>query len=168
MDGLIAALTGFAGYAELLAAIQASELSQAIRYSQMRYAAVNTAHIFGIALLVGAILPMDLRLLGAYRRLPHRELARLLVPVAATGLAIAVTAGIGLFVVRAKEYGLHPLLQIKIPLVLLGTTAALVFHVRAGLWLERASRAQARFHGALSVGCWVGALVLGRMIAYWR
>ena len=153
---------------EVLAAIQQSALSQAIRYSQWRYAAVNTAHIFGIALLVGAILPMDLRLLGFHRRLPHRELARLLVPVAGVGLAIAVTAGVGLFVVRAKEYGVHPLLQIKIPLVLLGTAAALVFHARAGAWLDRATPAQARFHGALSVGCWMGALVLGRMIAYWR
>lgn len=155
-------------YAELLAAIQASDLSQAIRYSQWRYAAVNTVHIFGIALLVGAIVPMDLRLLGLCRRLPHRELARLLVPVAGAGLALAVTAGIGLFVVRAKDYGVHPPFQIKIPLVVLGATAALVFHARAGMWLDRATPAQARLHAALSIGCWTGALVLGRLIAYWR
>lgn len=154
---------------DLLAAIQGSWLSQAIRYSQWRYAWVNTAHIMGIALLVGSILPMDLRLLGVWRRrLPHAELARTLLPVAACGLALAVSAGIGLFVVRAKEYGVHPLFQLKIPIVLIGTTAALVFHARAGLRLERATPAQARLHGALSLGCWVGALVLGRMIAYWR
>ena len=155
-------------WADILAAIQASELSQAIRYSQWRYAIVNTAHIFGIALLVGAILPMDLRLIGAFRRIPHPDLARLLVPVAAFGLALAVTAGACLFVVRAKEYGVHPLFQAKVPLVLLGTTAALVFHARAGLWLDRATAGQARLHGALSAGCWIGALVLGRLIAYWR
>src|SRR5690606_24640640 len=91
-------------WADILAAIQTTELSQAIRYSQWRYAAVNTAHIFGIALLVGAILPMDLRLIGAFRRIPHSELARVLVPMAALGLALAITAGVGLFVVRAKEY----------------------------------------------------------------
>lgn len=151
-----------------LASIQASELSQAIRFSQMRYAVVNTAHIFGIALLVGAILPMDLRLLGVWRRISHAELARILVPVAASGLVISILAGIGLFVVRAKEYGVHPLFQAKIPLVLVGTAAALVFHARAGAWLHKATPRQARFHGALSLGCWVGALVLGRMIAYWR
>lgn len=155
-------------WAEILGAIQGSELSQLIRFSQMRYAVVNTAHILGIALLVGAILPMDLRLMGAYRRIPHADLARLLVPVAAFGLALAVTAGVLLFVVRAKEYGVHPLFQAKVPLVVLGATAALIFHVRAGLWLDRATEAQARLHGALSAGCWIGALVLGRMIAYWR
>lgn len=153
---------------EALAAIQASDLSQAIRFSQWRYAVVNTAHILGIALLVGAILPMDLRLLGAWTRVRHDELARVLLPVAATGLAVAATAGIGLFVVRAKEYGVHPLFQLKIPIVLTGLVAALVFHARAGLWLQRASAGQARFHGALSLACWLGALVLGRLIAYWR
>src|SRR5690606_41556958 len=126
------------------------------------------AVIFGTALAGGAIRLMDLRLIGAFRRIPHSGLARVLVPMAALGLALAITAGVGLFVVRAKEYGVHPLFQAKIPLVLLGTTAALVFHARAGIWLDRATAAQARLHGTLSAGCWIGALVLGRLIAYWR
>lgn len=155
-------------WSDILAAIQASDLSQAIRFSQMRYAMVNMAHILGVALLVGAILPMDLRLLGAYRRVPYSELARILVPVAGSGLVIAVLAGVGLFVVRAKEYGVHPLFQVKIPLVFFGLVAALVFHARAGLWLQHASPRQARLHGALSLACWLGVLVLGRMVAYWR
>lgn len=155
-------------WAETLAAIQGSELSQAIRYSQWRYAWVNTAHILGIALLVGSILPMDLRLMGVGRRLNHSDLARLLVPVAVFGLTLAVTAGIGLFVVRAKEYGTHPLLLAKVPLVALGATLALVLHARAGMWLHRVTPAQARVHAALSIACWLGVLVLGRMIAYWR
>jgi hypothetical protein len=153
---------------ETLAAIQASPLSQAIRFSQWRYAAVNTAHILGVALLVGAIVPMDLRLLGAWRRLQHSELARLLLPVAAAGLALAAAAGVMLFVVRAKEYGVHPLFQLKMPIVLTGTAAALVAHARAGLWLDRITPGQARLHGALSLACWIGALVCGRMIAYTR
>ena len=153
---------------ETLAAIQASALSQAIRFSQWRYAAVNTAHILGIALLVGAIVPMDLRLLGARRRLQHSELARLLLPIAAAGLMLAATAGVLLFVVRAKEYGVHPIFQVKMLIVLTGTAAALVAHARAGLWLDRITPRQERLHGALSLACWVGALVCGRMIAYTR
>jgi hypothetical protein len=153
---------------ETLAAIQAGILSQAIRFSQWRYAAVNTAHILGIALLVGAIVPMDLRLLGAWRRLPHAELARLLLPVAAAGLVLAATAGVLLFVVRAKEYGVHPLFQVKMLIALTGVAAALVAHARAGLWLERITPGQARLHGAISLVCWIGALVCGRMIAYTR
>jgi hypothetical protein len=153
---------------ESLAAIQAGALSQAIRFSQWRYAAVNTAHILGIALLVGAIVPMDLRLLGVGRRLRHAELARLLLPIAAAGLVLAATAGVMLFVVRAKEYGVHPLFQVKMLIVLTGTAAALVAHARAGLWLDRITPGQQRLHGVLSLACWVGALVCGRMIAYTR
>jgi hypothetical protein len=153
---------------ETLAAMQASALSQAIRFSQWRYAAVNTAHILGVALLVGAIVPMDLRLLGAWRRLQHSELARLLLPVAAAGLVLAATAGILLFAVRAKEYGVHPLFQVKMLIVLTGAAAALVAHARAGIWLDRITPQQQRLHGALSLACWIGALVCGRMIAYTR
>lgn len=153
---------------ETLAAIQASSPSQFIRFSQWRYAAVNTAHILGVALLVGAILPMDLRLLGAWRRLSRCELARVLLPFAASGLVIAVTAGALLFVVRAKDYGPHPLFQIKMMVVATGAAAALVAHARAGLWLERMTPAQERLHGVLSLVCWIGALVCGRLIAYTR
>ena len=154
---------------ETLAAIQASAVSQAIRYSQWRYAAVNTGHILGIALLVGAILPMDLRLLGAWRRrIAHTELARILLPVAAAGLTLAAMAGVLLFVVRAKDYGVHPVFQLKMPLVLLGAAAAITAHARAGLWLERMTPSQARLHGTLSLLCWVGALICGRLIAFTR
>ncbi len=151
---------------DLLAAIQGSEISQAIRFSQGRYALVNTVHILGVALLVGAILPMDLRLLGAWRRLSRCDLARLLLPFAFSGLVLAMMAGALLFSVRAKDYGVHPLFQVKMLIVLTGAAAALVAHARAGLWLERMTPAQERLHGGLSVLCWVGALVCGRMIAY--
>jgi hypothetical protein len=129
---------------------------------------VNTAHILGVALLVGAIVPMDLRLLGAWRRIAHPELARILLPVAAAGLVLAATAGAMLFVVRAKEYGVHPLFQLKMLVVLTGAAAALIAHGRAGLWLDRMTPGQERLHGALSLACWTGALVCGRMIAYTR
>ncbi len=153
---------------ETLAAIQASAISQAVRYSQWRYAAVNTAHILGVALLVGAILPMDLRLLGAWRRLSRCELARVLLPFAFSGLILAMTAGVLLFIVRAKDYGPHPLFQVKMLIVLMGAMAALLAHARAGLWLDRMTPAQERLHGWISILCWVGALVCGRLIAYTR
>jgi hypothetical protein len=153
---------------ETLAAIQGSAVSQAIRFSQWRYAVVNTAHILGIALLVGAILPMDLKLLGGWPHTERGALARVLLPFAFAGLVLAGTAGLLLFVVRAKDYGPHPLFQIKMLVVLAGVTAALIAHARAGLWLDRITPRQARLHGALSLACWVGALVCGRMIAYTR
>lgn len=48
-----------------LAALEATELARALRDSVWIYPLVNAGHILGVALLVGSIVPLDLRLLSA-------------------------------------------------------------------------------------------------------
>jgi hypothetical protein len=56
---------------DLLASIEASPLGRMMRESgPWTYAVVNLAHILGIASLFGAILVLDLRLLGVGRNRP--------------------------------------------------------------------------------------------------
>ena len=150
----------------LLAALEATSVAQTLRGARWLYAAVNTAHLFGIALLVGAILPLDLRLLSCWPGVPRVQLARVLVPVAAIGLAIAVLAGALLFSVRAREYAGVGFLQAKLALVVLGTLAALALHWRHGLLLVTAGRTRLPTHAVLSLLCWPAALVCGRLIAF--
>lgn len=150
----------------LLAGLEASGIAQAVRTSRWTYAAVNGTHVLGIALLVGAIVPLDLRLLGLWRRIDHVMLSRVLVPMAAGGLVLAACTGVLLFSVRAQRYATYDIVALKLSLVLIGALLALVFHLRAGLWLDRATVRQAQFHGAASVVCWLGAIACGRMIAY--
>ncbi len=152
--------------AEVLAALAASDFATALRMSRWLYASVNTAHVLGIALLVGAILPLDLRLLGLWRGVPRDALVRVLVPVAATGLALALTAGALLFATRAPEYAALTVFRVKLALVALGAGAALALHLRHGPRLQHASRATLARAAALSMTCWLGALVAGRMIAF--
>jgi len=80
--------------AELLTALQNLEPVAALRASRWVYPLVNAGHIAGIALLVGAILPRDLRLLGAWRSVPLDLLSRVLLPVAIAqgGIPISVRA----------------------------------------------------------------------------
>ena len=52
---------------EALTALQNLEPVAALRASRWVYPLVNTAHITGLAVLFGAILPLDLRLLGLCR-----------------------------------------------------------------------------------------------------
>jgi len=153
MDGLLAAIEGF-------------WIAQELRFARWSYAAVNTAHVLGIALLVGAILPLDLRLLGLWRRVPHGDLARVLVPVAAAGLALAAATGALLFSVRASEYGVMPVVWLKGALIATGAGAALLLHRAHGLELAAAGRRRLAAAGALSMTCWLGALVCGRLIAF--
>ncbi len=150
----------------ILAALEASAVAQHLRGARWEYAAANTAHVLGIALLVGAIVPLDLRLLGVWRSVPRQDLARVLVPVAASGLALAAAAGVLLFATRAGEYGDLGLFQVKMALVAAGALAALALHVRTGWWLEGADDRRLAGHAAISLICWLGGLVCGRLVAF--
>lgn len=141
-------------------------ISQYLRGARWGYAAVSASHIFGIALLVGTIVPLDLRLLGVWRHMPIDSLARILGPVAAVGLLIAATTGGLLFSVRPVEYAGLGVFQVKMALVLLGTGSALVMHMRYGSKLADAPPAHLACAGVFSLLCWSGALVLGRFIAF--
>ena len=148
----------------VLDALVASAPAQWLRFSRWGYAAVNTSHVFGIALLVGAILPLDLRLIGVWRSVALEPLARVLVPVAAAGLLLAITTGAFLFITRADEYGAIDLFLVKVTLIAAGAVHALSLHLGSGL--QNASRARLRAAGAASLSIWVTALVCGRLLAF--
>ena len=148
---------------EFAAAVEASGIATHLRQSRWTYPAVNAAHILGIALLVGAIVPMDLRLIGLWRgELPLAAVMRLLRPIAAFGAALAVATGILLFVVQAKEYTLVRLFFVKIGLVVFGLLHALSWGGR----LAAAPRHRQQGAGAISLAVWITALVCGRMLGY--
>lgn len=151
---------------EFLAALEATPLAQYLRVSRWGYALVSAAHIFGIALLVGAVLPLNLRLLGAWPDVPRVDLVRVLVPAAAAGLVIAAVAGGMLFSVRAQDYATIGFFQAKLVLIGLGVVSAVALHRGYGLLLEGASRQRLAGHALVSIACWVGALVCGRLIAF--
>lgn len=150
----------------LLSGLEGTGLAQALRYSRWGYAAVNAGHILGFALLLGSTVALNLRLLGLWRSVPLAPLARVLVPVAAAGLALAVTAGLILFAVRAGEYAGLGVLQAKLAFVAVATVSAIVLHARYGLELHGAGPARQRVHAVVSLSCWLGALTCGRLIAF--
>lgn len=150
----------------VLAAIAGSDVALALRYSRWGYAVVNTSHVLGIALLVGSIVPLELRLMGLWGTVPRAALARVLAPVAATGLLLAVTTGLLLFSIRAPQYAANPFFLTKISLIILAATVAAAFHLMHGFRLEGVGRARLFSVGALSLACWLGALIAGRMIAF--
>ena len=131
-----------------------------MRTSRWGYAAVSALHVLGLALLVGAIVPLDLRLLGFRRFVSHEVLTKVLAPVAAAGLAIAVLSGAALFAIRATEYAALGVVQVKLVLVAAGTLSALAAHWRHGRGLGGASPWQLAVYGAISLGCWLSALVI--------
>lgn len=149
----------------LLAALEASGPAQYLRASRWGYAAVSGIHILGIALLVGAVVPLNLRLLGLWSAVPREQLSRVLVPAATFGLVLAAPTGLLLFSVKAEDYSAICFLQAKLALILAGILSVTA-HLRYGLALEGAEPARVRLHALVSLACWLGALALGRLIGF--
>ena len=155
-----------------LAAIEATELARELRDSVWAYPLVNAGHIFGVALLVGSIVPLDLRLLGFWRSLPLVPLWRVLTRTAATGLLIAVACGALLFITRATEYAASSLFISKMAIVAAATTNAAALRLAADGTparmhsLTREPSKRMRIAGGLSLTAWLTALTLGRLVGY--
>lgn len=150
----------------LFAALEGTALAEALRGSRWAYAGVNAAHIFAIALLVGSVVPLNLRLLGAWRGISREAVVRVLAPVAASGLILALLTGTLLFSVRAREYSGIGFLQLKLTFIAVGVLSALALCLSHGFLLKDAPRARLAGHAVLSTVCWLGALACGRLIAF--
>lgn len=155
----------------LLVALQDSALGVAMRQSLYLYPAVEIVHLLAIALLVGSILALDLRLAGLRAVVPSAPLARHLLPVSVTGFAFAALSGLMLFTTEAASLAFNPAFQIKMALLLLAGINALLLHRGAwrdiGQWTGAARPPlRVRVAGAISAALWVGVLSFGRLIAY--
>ncbi|MFO7854156.1 MAG: hypothetical protein R6V44_02850 [Paracoccaceae bacterium] len=148
----------------LAAALADLPLAETIRVSRWGYATASGLHVLGLALLVGAIVPLDLRLLGLWRGVPLSALARPLIATAACGLALAVGAGTALLLAAPARYLAEPMFGLKLAFVLVGAGAALALHLGPGL--RGATPRRLRVAGALSLACWLPALALGRLLAF--
>lgn len=133
------------------------------------YLFLNAAHILGLGLLLGAIVPLDLRLAGLWRQLPLQVLLPYSSRAAAAGLVLALATGLWLFTVRPHEYLDNTAFQFKLGLLLLALSnigwqhrsPALARSLRDGT-LSTGLRLRA----AASILLWCGVLLAGRWIGF--
>jgi hypothetical protein len=128
-----------------------------LQRSGTAYLLVSAAHILGVGLLVGAILPLDLRLLGFFRTVPLTVVEPFLTRAAATGLALALVTGFWLFTVKPAEYAANEAFLIKLGLLAAALLNIALRHRIAGL---------VRAAAALSFLLWLAVLVAGRWIGF--
>jgi hypothetical protein len=158
----------------LLAWLESSMLGHAMRTSGVwTYGIVNLAHILGVATLFGAVLVLDLRLLGLWRTVPLPSIAGPTVPVATTGFVIAAFTGVALLATKATEYAGNPFLLIKFPAIAVALVNVAVISSRSA-WQSMGQREPTprdrrtlAIGGAVSLAAWLTAIAAGRMIAYW-
>ena len=122
------------------------------------FPAIQSVHLAGIALLVGAIAITDLRLLGyALRRYSLSEITRQFAPWTRAGLAIMLTTGPILFASDVMRYSHNPAFLFKMAVLLL----ALIFHFR----LHARTEKRGKMIAVLSIALWTCVVLGGRAIA---
>ncbi|MEW6760818.1 MAG: hypothetical protein AB1437_08325 [Pseudomonadota bacterium] len=144
-------------------------LAQAMREHPWLYPAVETLHIVGFALLVGAVAMFDLRVLGFGRQLPVRALARHLLPWSAGSMLLVLPTGLLLFIADPAALLANPVFLLKLALIVLAGVNAIAFHAGpyrgADAWDARAP-GRAVLHALLSLGLWIAVIASGRLLAY--
>ena len=134
--------------------------------SPYAYPVANTVHVLALVLLLGGIGLVDLRLLGAFRPLPLRELSKALVPIAATGVLILAVSGSILFAADAESVARKGVFQLKLLLIALALANVALFRWLYGAVAFDPPPAGARFLALASLLLWTSVAICGRMIAY--
>ncbi len=153
-----------------LAWLENTGLVAIIHESLWAYPIVLSCHAIGMAVVVGIVLMIDLRILGYARGIPIPSLERLF-SVAWAGFFLNLLSGTLLFSIDATRFFFLNVFRIKILLIILGMISVrmLLGAVRSStqpLTAEGSASGKTKLMATLSLIFWIGAIFAGRLIAY--
>jgi hypothetical protein len=132
-------------------------------------------HFFGMALLIGSVGLVDLRMLGIAKGVPIKALERF-IPLGVIGFLVNATTGFifvaGNPVGGPQEYLTNLAFQIKMVLILIAGLNLLAFYVTGiarqadAVTPEGIAPTSAKVVAALSLLLWFGVIFFGRFIMY--
>jgi hypothetical protein len=152
--------------------LESREWTVAIHQSLWLFPLIETVHLFGIILLVGATSALDLRLIGwSMKGESVSKIARRLLPWAWIGLTIQVVTGFCLFASEATRCWENKAFRIKMVMLIFAGLNALIFHQTAyrrvaGWDVAPRTPVAAKFAGFFSILLWFGIVAAGRWIAF--
>ena len=155
---------------EFLLWLETTPIANAIRSSVWLYPAIESMHYIGLAMLVGGIMLIDLRVLGFARSLPLKSMIGLL-PWVWAGFIVNVTTGSLLFIYGASNFATSGAFQLKMVLMVLAGINAFAFELitrkDGGEWI-RAEQPPvgAKVFATLSLVLWMSVVTTGRWMAY--
>jgi hypothetical protein len=140
--------------------------------SAWAWPAIESVHFIGLTLLFGTIAVWDLRLLGLLPRVSIAELHRL-VPFAVLGFTINAASGSMFLMTEPDQYVYNPAFHFKLLLLAIAGLNVVVFYATMFRRLRPlAPGADAprimKLFGATSLICWIGVIVCGRLITFYR
>lgn len=132
----------------------------------------ESLHFLGLCLLIGTVGTFDLRLLGVAKRVPIAALHRL-IPWGILGFALNATTGLMFILTDPDQYIYNAAFHLKVLFLGVAGLNASAFYLTSyrqvfasGATLVAPRRA--RLIAAVSLCMWVGVIVCGRMITFYR
>jgi len=133
----------------------------------------ETLHYLGLSLLIGAVGFFDLRVLGIAKGIPFAAIHRL-VPWGISGFVVNILTGIVFFFGHPDQYFYNDAFRLKVLFMSLAGLNVLAFYGTAafrelkvlGPGLEPPPRAKIIAGASLSL--WVGVLICGRLLTFFR
>lgn len=147
---------------------EATALGAAIRNSKWLFPVIESVHLLGLALLGGAILLVDLRLLGlGLKRQPAAQLARDAEPWLVGSVLVMLGTGVSLFLSESIKCYYSPAFWVKMTTLPL----ALLFTATVRRRVALADEAQAKpllrkLVGLVSLSLWFTVAAAGRWIGF--
>lgn len=141
-------------------ALEGLWLAQAMKHSSWLYPTVETMHLWGIGMLFGSVVIMDLRILGVASKINLSDLSRLGVLVALFGFGLAVLTGSLMFITQASELISSRLFILKMCLIFLLLANAIILRMRT------VSNGISKVQALISLAGWASVIGMGRWLAY--
>ena len=143
-------------------------LGDAMRSVPWLYPTGQILHFFGLCFLVGAILIVDLRLMGFLRRMPVRT-ALTLIPIALAGFGLNALTGLAFFASDPQRFWFNIAFRLKITAIVLAGLNAAWFtfgEQRKVLALPDGASAgtATRFTAGASITLWFAVILFGRLL----
>ena len=149
----------------------ASQLSQWIQATYWLWPVLEIIHFFGLTLLMGGLIIVDLRMIGFFPTINLQGVKKLL-PFVIFGFLLNLITGIFFIYGDPSRYAINIGFQIKLILILLAGCNAAIYHFRVESYaldlgsLSRRPPLTIKLVGLTSLSLWTGVLLLGRLIPY--
>lgn len=149
-----------------------SALGEGLRESLYAYSIIEGVHLIGLAVSLGLLLFIDLRLLGLFLvQIPAEQIIRPLRPWLLAGFVVAFATGTLLFIASASKLVLLTVFYFKLLFIVLAGVNLLWFEFkwgrRVGEWGTALEiPAGVKFAGFASITFWSLVIITGRLIAY--
>jgi len=150
-----------------------SAISQVAVYSPWAWPAAEAVHFLGLALSIGVLLAVNLRILGVMKQVPFADVHRLL-PWGMLGFGANLITGMFFFVGQPGQYTSSTPFYWKVAFLVIAGLNFLYLTVFGKAWAREGDHGDGRFDASLadkamallSLAAWLAVLYAGRMLPF--